>query len=47
MELGGNEIPRTEWLREGGIPSHTLRADIDYAESEALQHMVLLVSVDL
>ena len=34
--LGGNEIARTEWLREGSIPSHTLRADIDYAESEAL-----------
>ena len=27
---------RTEWLRDGSIPSHTLRADIDYAESEAL-----------
>ena len=34
--LGGNEIARTEWLRDGSIPSHTLRADIDYAESEAL-----------
>ena len=28
--LAGNEIARTEWLREGSIPSHTLRADIDY-----------------
>ena len=28
--LGGNDIARTEWLREGGIPLHTLRADIDY-----------------
>ncbi|MBI2995961.1 MAG: 30S ribosomal protein S3 [Candidatus Melainabacteria bacterium] len=28
--LGGNEIARTEWLREGAIPLHTLRADIDY-----------------
>ena len=36
LRLGGNEIARTEWLREGSIPSHTLRADIDYAESEAL-----------
>ena len=27
---------RTEWLRDGSIPSHTLRADIDYAEAEAL-----------
>ena len=34
--LGGNEIARTEWLREGSIPSHTLRSDIDYAEAEAL-----------
>ena len=28
--LGGNEIARTEWLREGAIPLHTLKADIDY-----------------
>ena len=28
--LAGNEIARTEWLREGSIPSHTLRANIDY-----------------
>jgi len=34
--LGGNEIAHTKWLREGSIPSHTLRADIDYAEAEAL-----------
>ena len=34
--LGGNEIAKTEWLREGSIPSHTLRANIDYAEAEAL-----------
>jgi small subunit ribosomal protein S3 len=34
--LGGNEIARSEWLREGSIPLHTLRADVDYAESEAL-----------
>ena len=34
--LAGNEIARTEWLREGSVPSHTLRADIDYAEAEAL-----------
>ncbi len=31
--LAGNEIARTEWLREGSIPSHTLRADIDYSEA--------------
>tara|TARA_B100000029_G_C17559812_1_gene952943 strand:+ start:765 stop:1466 length:702 start_codon:yes stop_codon:yes gene_type:complete len=34
--LAGNEIARTEWLREGSVPLHTLRADVDYAESEAL-----------
>ena len=34
--LGGNEIARTEWLREGSIPSHTLRANIDYGFAEAL-----------
>jgi small subunit ribosomal protein S3 len=34
--LGGNEIARTEWLREGSIPSHTLRAEIDYGVAEAL-----------
>jgi len=28
--LGGTDIARTEWLREGAIPLHTLRADIDY-----------------
>ena len=34
--LAGNEIARTEWLREGSIPSHTLRANIDYGVAEAL-----------
>ena len=33
--LGGAEIARTEWYREGRVPLHTLRADIDYAISEA------------
>lgn len=33
--LGGAEIARTEWLREGRIPLHTLRADIDYGFAEA------------
>ena len=32
----GKFFARTEWLRDGSIPSHTLRADIDYAEAEAL-----------
>ena len=34
--LAGNKIARSEWLREGSIPLHTLRANLDYAESEAL-----------
>ena len=34
--LGGAEIARSEWLREGRVPLHTLRADIDYALSEAV-----------
>lgn len=34
--LGGAEIARMEWYREGRVPLHTLRADIDYATSEAL-----------
>lgn len=33
--LGGAEIARTEWYREGRVPLHTLRADIDYNCSEA------------
>ncbi|WP_148255274.1 30S ribosomal protein S3 [Aidingimonas lacisalsi] len=33
--LGGAEIARTEWYREGRVPLHTLRADIDYATYEA------------
>lgn len=35
--LGGAEIARTEWYREGRVPLHTLRADIDYAASEAMK----------
>ena len=34
--LAGNEIARSEWLREGSVPLHTLRANLDYSESEAL-----------
>jgi small subunit ribosomal protein S3 len=33
--LGGAEIARSEWYREGRVPLHTLRADIDYAEYRA------------
>ena len=34
--LAGSDIARTEWYREGRVPLHTLRADIDYGVSEAL-----------
>lgn len=33
--LGGNEIARTEWYRDGRVPLHTLRADINYGLAEA------------
>ncbi len=33
--LGGSEIARVEWYREGRVPLHTLRADIDYGTAEA------------
>lgn len=33
--LGGAEIARTEWYREGQVPLHTLKADIDYGHAEA------------
>lgn len=33
--LNGNDIARSEWYREGRVPLHTLRADVDYAVSEA------------
>jgi small subunit ribosomal protein S3 len=34
--LNGSEIARTEWYREGRIPLHTFRADIDYGLAEAM-----------
>merc|ERR1711981_837662 len=34
--LGGVEIARTEWSKEGRIPLHTFRANIDYSMSQAL-----------
>ncbi len=44
--LGGAEIARTEWYREGRVPLHTLRADIDYSTYEAhTQYGVLGVKV--
>jgi small subunit ribosomal protein S3 len=33
--LGGAEIARTEWYREGRVPLHTLRGNLDYAEAQA------------
>lgn len=33
--LGGAEMARREWYREGRVPLHTLRADIDYGFAEA------------
>ena len=33
--LAGTEIARAEWYREGRVPLHTLRADIDYGTAEA------------
>ena len=33
--LNGSEIARTEWYREGRVPLHTFRADIDYGLAEA------------
>jgi len=33
--LGGAEMARREWYREGRVPLHTLRADIDYGLAEA------------
>ena len=37
--LGGAEMSRKEWYREGRVPLHTLRADIDYGEAEAQDHL--------
>jgi len=34
--LNGSEIARMEWYREGRVPLHTLRADVDYATAEAI-----------
>ena len=41
--LGGADMSRCEWFREGRVPLHTLRADVDYGTCEALTHTVLLV----
>ncbi len=34
--LGGNEIARAEWYREGRVPLHTLRADVDFGRTTAI-----------
>ena len=43
--LGGAEIARSESLRDGSIPLHTLRANIDYGFAEALQKHIPLMAV--
>jgi len=44
--LGGNEIARTEWLREGSVPLHTFRADVDYSSFRAnTQHGIIGIKV--
>jgi len=45
--LGGAEIARTEWYREGRVPLHTLRADIDYAHKEALTAYGIIVKGEI
>ena len=40
--LNGAEIARTEWYREGRVPLHTLRADLDSGPSECHAHLVAL-----
>jgi len=42
--LGGAEMSRTEWYREGRVPLHTLRADIDFGVREAARPVVVSAS---
>ena len=37
--LAGNDIARSEWLREGSIPLHTLRANLDYARVRSFNNI--------
>lgn len=37
--LGGAEIARSEWYREGRVPLHTLRADIDYSTAGSSHYL--------
>lgn len=39
--LNGAEIARSEWIRQGQVPLHTLRANIDYCSSKALLNILL------
>ena len=41
--LNGAEIARTEWVREGRVPLHTLKADIDYYNHKA--HKIFIISL--
>jgi small subunit ribosomal protein S3 len=41
--LNGAEIARTEWIREGSIPLHTIRANLNYCSSIALLFFLLLL----
>jgi small subunit ribosomal protein S3 len=46
--LGGAEMARREWYREGRVPLHTIRADIDYGFAEAFTtHGVIGVKVTI
>src|SRR5437660_12891004 len=40
-DLGGAEIARMEWYREGRVPLHTLRADVDYGAQRVQRHAAL------
>ena len=40
--LGGAEIARTEWYREGRVPLHTLRSDVDYGVASCIQLMAFV-----
>ena len=42
--LGGAEIARTEWYREGRVPLHTLRGNVDYAEARRTPLMACAAS---
>lgn len=45
--LNGAEIARTEWAREGRVPLHTLKADIDYFNHEAHENYSSIFEVNI